>query len=111
MPLVSGVLNAKATKGSPIAREMDMWTDCLGCGTTIRLHKAKVDQTDPLETTYRCPECDEVILIVGTPGVVPWEGRGWRMGDWVIRNPRDLHYQGPKIGAPVLMSARPHALD
>jgi predicted RNA-binding Zn-ribbon protein involved in translation (DUF1610 family) len=111
MPLVSAVLNMRAPRGSPIVREADMWTDCPACGATVHLNDATVDQTDPLEVTYSCPECGEVMLIVSTPGVTAWEGRGYRMGDWMIRNPSDLYHQGRTMVGPALYPASPHALD
>ncbi len=51
------------------------------------------------------------MLIVSTPGTVPWEGRGYRLGDWMIRNPTDLYYKGRTMGGAVLWPASPHALD
>ena len=113
MPLVSEVLNVKATADQAPALEHEMWTDCHLCNTTIRLGKARVDQTDPWETIYRCPDdgCGATILIVSTPGVVEWEGRGYRLDDWVIRNPSDLYYRPRGAQTSVKFSARIHALD
>ena len=113
MPLVSEVLNLGATKGNPPAQEHDFWTSCPNCLRLVGLPEAIVDQADPMETIYRCPAetCGATILIVSTPGVVPWEGRGYRMGDWMVRNPRELFYEARGGAGPVLMPASPHALD
>jgi hypothetical protein len=113
MPLVSEMLNVKATKGAPIpVRESDIWTSCPSCAQTVRLNEAViVDRSDPLEVIHSCAEGCGPILIVGTPVVVAWEGRGYRLGDWVIRNPRDLLAQGRGMRGVVVIPASPHALD
>jgi hypothetical protein len=70
-----------------------------------------VDQSDPWETLYPCPNGCAPILIISTPGVILWEGRGWRIGEWVIRNPIDLHWKPTGAFAEMLIPAREHALD
>jgi hypothetical protein len=88
MPLASEILASH--EDLPPLREDNIVTTCRVCGTLQSLDRATLDQADPLETVYRCLNGCEPILIVTTPGVVPWEGRGYRLGDWVIRNPGDL---------------------
>lgn len=110
MPLISEAWNIHP-ENTRTAREHEYWTTCSSCEREVRLHKATVEQTDPLETIYRCPQCGGVILIISTPGVVAWEGRGYRWGDWMVRNPSDLYFQGLGMEGTVLTPASPHALD
>ncbi len=111
--LVSEVLNAKATEGQvPAAEEIDFWTDCPTCHTTVPLSETTVETDDETqETTYR-HVCGTTIVIISPPLTVPMEGRGYRLGDWVIRNPRDLSYQPENFPEDhLLFPASPHALD
>jgi hypothetical protein len=112
MPLVSEVLNVKATEGHPPAKESEFWTSCPGCGVTMRLHRAVVDTT-PMEVTYACAnqDCRRALLVVSTPGVIEWEGRGYRVGEWMIRNTQDLFYLPLGAAVPVKFPASPQALD
>ncbi len=104
MPLASEVLPGNV-------KESEIQTTCPVCQTKQRLHKATVDQSDPLETTYRCRSGCGPILIVSTPGVVPWEGRGYRLNDWMLRNPTDVTMHPLTATGVVLIPASPHALD
>jgi hypothetical protein len=97
----------------PPPKETDLETTCPACGTTQRLDEATLETAeDKLETVYRCRTGDgAAILVVSTPGAVPWEGRGYRLGNWVIRNPSDLYIHISHAPPPVHMPASPHALD
>ena len=108
MPLVSEILTTERR-----VSDSDLRTTCPICQRETRLDLALLDDRDPLETIYGCPSdgCDGIVLIVSTPGVVPWEGRGYRLGEWMIRNPGDLYMQTPEMPSAVLMNASPHALD
>lgn len=107
MPLVSDVLRSL----EPPPREGAMWTTCPECDRVVRLNRAIVSQVDPLETVYLCPDDGMEILIISTPSVVPWEGRGHRIGTWAIRNPRPLYFQPLPTARIVEFAASPHALD
>lgn len=112
MPLVSETFNLAPMEGGHSFAEHEFWTDCHECGEKIHLNESNLDESDPLETVYRCPrtQCNSVILIVSTPGVVPWEGRGYRIGEWLIRNPRDLFLQRQGAKGIVQMPASPNSL-
>ena len=109
MPLASEAL----AELRPPPGETDLETTCPECGTSQRLAEATPETAeDGLETTYRCRTGDgSAILIVSTPGVVPWEGRGYQLGDWVIRNPSDLYIHVSHAPPPILIPASAHALD
>lgn len=111
MPRASEIMPGP-TNGPPL-REEHLRTSCVECLALQTLDQATVDETDPLETIYRCRNgCEKPILIVGNPGVAPWEGRGYRLGDWVIRNPSDVLVQWEGVKSPsVALPASPHALD
>jgi hypothetical protein len=108
MPKVCDVMPV-AAGGQPLTDDQ-MHTSCPGCGLSQSLDQATLNETDPLETIYCCMGCQAPILIVSTPGVVPWQGRGYRLGDWSIRNPNDLHVL-QSGSAEVLLPASANALD
>jgi hypothetical protein len=93
------------------ARERDFTTTCPTCERSQRLDGASVDQTDPHEVVYSCRFGCGPVLIVSAPGTAPWEGRGYRMGDWVVRNPTDLFFQPSGAQVPVKLPASPAAFD
>jgi hypothetical protein len=89
-------------------------TTCPTCKEAQTLSEADVSSGE--ETVYVCKEGCQPILVVGPPVPPPWPGRGYRMGDWVLRNPSDLHVrlidqQGEPSGKPVLIPASPAALN
>lgn len=86
-------------------------TSCPECAAEQAVAEATFDESDTLEAVYTCREGCGPILIVSTPGVVPWEGRGYRMGDWMIRNPKDLFIRPAGRLNVVVLPASPHALD
>ena len=114
MPLLSEVL---AGMGEQFRRALnisddDCRTKCPKCGTLQSVGQATVDQTDPMETTYRCREgCGGILLIIATPELLPWEGRGYRIGAWVIRNPEDLTLTHKGMPREVLIPKSPEALS
>lgn len=108
MPKASDVLPGPS-KGK--LDDSHIWTNCPGCGERVQLDQANLNDDDPLEFTYSCSGCESTVLIVSTPGVVPWKGRGYRVGDWTVRNPSDLFFQHPSMAGIVQMPASPHALD
>jgi hypothetical protein len=112
MPLASDVMSKAGIKSPQQIQESHLFTHCPECGTEQSLAEAAiVDEDGGLETLYLCKVGCGTLLIVSTPGVVPWEGRGYRLGDWVIRNPQDLLLRQPALAAPILMPASPDALD
>jgi hypothetical protein len=91
--------------------EADIRTTCPKCGRAQRLDEALYLDTDPFEAFYRCANCTEPVLVVATAGVLPWAGRGTRIGDWVIRNPADLLVRAHPGAAEERIPAAPDALD
>lgn len=110
MPLVSELLTEVAA-GSVVAHENELWTSCPVCEQEVRLDEAVVDSSFPIETSYSCPRSCGTILVVSMPGPVMWEDSGWRAGDWVIRNVRDLYWQQTGSKRLFVLRAREHALD
>lgn len=66
-------------------------TTCPVCGREQSLAAATADQSDDLETIYTCQDGCGGILVVSarTEPEAPLE-KGYRIGLWMIRNPRDL---------------------
>jgi predicted RNA-binding Zn-ribbon protein involved in translation (DUF1610 family) len=107
--LASTLLAKQLTFPGPPPRERDITTSCPSCGQEQSLRDAQVDDDDVWETRYSCRRCHQTILLIGTPGVVPWKGRGYRLGEWVLRNPSELDIH-LRTGV-IRLSASPHALD
>lgn len=104
MPRASQVIPSPS--GGPLLVEADIQTACPKCGKKQNLEDAGIEESDPLETVYTCHLCQSTILIVSTPGVVPWEGRRYRLGEWMLRNPGAV-----LVFNKVLIPASRHALD
>src|SRR5262245_5075006 len=64
---------------------------CPGCGEWQPLAECAVE-IEADETAYLCPMGCQRIVVVGTPGGVPWPGRGYRLGRYTIRNAGDLTF-------------------
>jgi hypothetical protein len=108
-PLLSEVLSDFP---NPVrVEESDCWTSCPTCGQVQAASLAGVDRSESLVTTYICTKGCGPILIISTPGVVPWEGRGYRVGDWMIRNPTDLFFRPRGAERDVLIPASLAALE
>jgi hypothetical protein len=108
MPRAAVVLS-QSVRGAGLA-EADIRTNCPSCGLAQRLDEALYIDEDPYESYYRCASCMEPVLIVSTPSVVPWEGRGYQVGSWVIRNPSDVYYREAAFSDEHKIPAAPDAL-
>ncbi len=64
--------------------ESDFLSHCVKCGKDRDLASCK-SQMEEIERTYRCPECYNLMVVVGPLGV-PGKlgGKGHRFGDWGI---------------------------
>jgi hypothetical protein len=75
------------------ARTFDsmIWTSCSFCDRNQRLSEATVDQTDDLETVYFCVDgCGPLLIVSARTEPEPPLKKGYRLGLWMIRNPRDI---------------------
>ena len=84
-------------------------TSCRTCGTQQTLKECEIRRDGP-DTVYVCRNGCQVLVVVSTPGDSPWPGRGYRLGDYVIRNASDLFLTVPGSVAKVLIPASPAAL-
>jgi len=109
VPRASEILSA--VSGPPGLSEADLRTECPVCGHMQRLDEALFLDGDPFEVVYRCSACIEPILVVSTPGVVPWEGRGTSVLGWMIRNPSDVWIRAFPGAQESCIPAACHALD
>ncbi len=108
VPLVSQLWNTAMKQD---AHESDFTTKCPTCERSQRLDETSVERTEQHDVTYSCMFGCGPILMVSVPGVAAWQGRGYRLGDWVVRNPTDLFFQPPGAHVPVKLPASPTALD
>jgi hypothetical protein len=97
---VCDVLN-QANKGHPIT-DADITGDCQTCRRAVPLSRCDIKQG--AETTYSCDTCGGTVVIIGAPDGIPWPGRGYRLGDFLIRNASSLRSRG------LLIPKSPNAL-
>lgn len=101
----AGVLNHEMDwKGAPPITDAEIETDCEQCARAVSLGSCRTEQTGQ-GMLYRCSSCPETVLIVQdfVPGSATWPGRGFRLGQWVLRNIAPLRFRG------ILMPASPNA--
>lgn len=98
-----------ANEGNVASRDSDMRISCPACHSEQRLDEATIRLEDA-ETIYMCKNGCQPLVVVGRPGEVAWPGRGWRLGDRVVRNVRDILWQTKDMGVPVRLNACTAAL-
>jgi hypothetical protein len=85
--------------GTRLPTDKEIYTTCPTCGTQQTLSQAQIARAEQ-ETVYSCQHgCQAIVVVepvVVEPGDVSWEGRGYRLGEHVIRNANDLYL--PIIG-------------
>jgi hypothetical protein len=92
--------------GAALPADRHIMTSCPTCGASQTLAETKVTRDDE-GTNYICKNGCQPIVIVGSPGDTPWEGRGYRLGNHVIRNAADLDCVLPLTpGAPIIKIPR-----
>jgi pimeloyl-ACP methyl ester carboxylesterase len=96
-------------KGGRPIKDSDMKTQCPACGVEQLLSEAILSQDDG-DTIYTCKNGCQAMVVVGRPGNVAWPGRGYRLGDHVIRNVRDVIVKTEDMRVALLMGARGAAL-
>lgn len=75
--------------GGALPADRHIQTSCPSCEQPQTLAEAEVTSHGE-GTVYVCKNGCQPIVVVGAPGDTPWPGRGYRLGDHVIRNARDL---------------------
>lgn len=78
-----------APAGGRLPTDREIYTSCASCGTRQTLSQAQVGR-EGRDTVYRCMFGCQPIAIVGQPSAGPFEGRGFRLGDYLISNEQDL---------------------
>ncbi|SHJ43171.1 hypothetical protein SAMN02745219_02537 [Desulfofundulus thermosubterraneus DSM 16057] len=102
-----GQLTAPA--GTRLPTDKEVYTTCPTCGIRQTLAQAKISR-DGKNTVYTCMHGCQTIVVVGEPEDAPWEGRGYRLGDHVIRNAQDMYLPIIGTGKEVLIPASKGAL-
>lgn len=110
MPRFSEVLSGEAD-GYPF-RESSIETSCPTCDRIQNLDEAIFDDSTSLESRYLCGNCLDPILAISVKEAgAGWEGRGYELGKWLMRNPRELVIQQTHTGRPIRFIACPRAFD
>ena len=109
VPRASALLSPLA--GPPGLSEADVRTSCPSCGHSQRLDQALYLDGDPWESTYCCAECTLPLLLISPAGPVPWEGRGFEVAGWLLRNPTDVFCRPSSAAPEIRIPASPDALD
>jgi|GEM_PF-3157580 len=81
--VITGQLKAPA--GGRLPTDAEMETQCPTCGTAQFLSEAAVRRSGT-DTVYHCKKGCQAITVVSNPETTEWPGRGYRVGDYVIRN-------------------------
>ena len=108
MPELVKVEDAMSTL-SPPPRDSAITTSCPTCKTTQGLNECSIKR-DEHDTIYVCRNGCQPLVVVGRPGDSPWPGRGYRLGEHVVRNANDLVLRVDGATVPVLIPASPAAL-
>lgn len=78
-----------APEGSRLPTDAEIRTECPACGQAQFLSEAEVHR-DGEDTVYTCRNGCQTIVVISKPGQSPWPGRGYRIGEHVIRNARNI---------------------
>lgn len=89
--------------------DADFTTLCPTCSTTQRVSEATISLDGP-DTVYTCRNGCQPIVVVSRPGDVQWPGRGYRLGDFTVRNASDMFLKTNSMPAAALMPASKAAL-
>ena len=92
-----------------LAKDEELLTSCPTCNEDQFLNEGSVSRVED-ETVYECKNGCQAIVIVGKPGDSPWEGRGYRLDEYVIRNATDIWMPVLGTGRTVFIPASPAAL-
>ncbi|WP_447786460.1 hypothetical protein [Stenotrophomonas bentonitica] len=105
---VEQVLSVLDVPGERKIQDGDVESTCPSCRTAQRL-SAETMHRDGHDTCYRCINGCQDIVRIGAPEGEAWEGRGYRLGDYVLRNAGDtlIHFPG---GRSMLLAAQGAAL-
>lgn len=91
-------------KGKPAPRDSDFTTECPTCSIRQLASEATIS-LDGTDIVYTCKNGCHPIIVVSRPGMVAWPGRGYRCGDYVVRNAANLFYKTGEMAAAVLLPA------
>lgn len=97
------------TRGQTPIKDKHCKTVCPNCRTEQKLSESIIS-LDNDETIYTCKNGCQTLLVIGRPGIVAWTGRGYRLGDDVIRNPQDIIVKTEGMKVPMVLSAGKAAL-
>ena len=94
--------------GKPIVDSM-FRTSCPTCGTVQTLGESPI-KLHGSETVYECKNGCQNIAVIGKPRPEAWMGRGFRIGDFVLRNANNVEIVTGPIGPYALIPASRAAL-
>lgn len=109
------VLSQALSRGVQPITDEDVRTACRECGHSQCLAEGARSRRG-VEIIYRCCRCTAMVLVVGVPEKTRWAGRGYRLGDFTIRNPSDIHVclrdktTGQQTRRGMFFPRSPHAL-
>jgi predicted RNA-binding Zn-ribbon protein involved in translation (DUF1610 family) len=99
---VSDLLNSALTGEQPEIQENEIAVACRSCDRHVPLDTCTM--TAGHETSYACPICGDVLVILSAPEDPPWRDRGYPFGEVLVRNAGDIVFRE------VVMPASPNAL-
>ncbi|WP_204376188.1 toll/interleukin-1 receptor domain-containing protein [Hymenobacter coccineus] len=94
--------------GVPL-KDKDFTTQCPTCQIKQNLSDSVVS-LDNDDTIYTCKNGCQPLVIISRPGIVAWPGRGYKLGNHVVRNAQDLLIKANSTGAALSLLASKAAL-
>ena len=95
--------------GGRAIRDSDMITKCPTCKAEQALSEATLS-LDEDNTIYTRKNGCQPVAVISRPGIVAWPGRGYRIGEFVIRNAEDIRIKTEDMVATLLIPASKAAL-
>ncbi|PSW29055.1 hypothetical protein C9J19_08465 [Photobacterium phosphoreum] len=101
--------NLTAPEGASLPTDIEMFTSCPTCHLKQSLSVASITR-DNKDTIYICKNGCQTIVVVSSPEESAWSGRGYRLGNYVLRNAQDLFLPIKEGVPPILIPASKAAL-
>ena len=90
---VEDIFNQLINDKTKVIKDEDLIGECPTCRSKQLLSEAQITVEDD-DTIYTCKYGCQRIIVISRPGVTAWPGRGYRVGDNVIRNACALNVKG-----------------
>lgn len=84
-------------------------TKCPSCNSSQKLSEALISSENK-DTIYNCKNGCQKIVVISRPSLNSWPGRGYRLGEYTIRNIQELTFKINTMSTPISLPASSAAL-